>query len=109
MLLQIAGRDAVGRDHEILDQLLGPVLFAQTQIDHPAIVEHSFGLDCFQIERSVQIANRAHELGRLVLHSQLLVEPLDLANLRRASWPWPSSHAATLGYASLALLLTIAR
>ena len=55
MLLKKLRGDSVGSDHEVFDQLLGPVLPFQSQIHDLAVPQHGFGLDGLKVQRAVHV------------------------------------------------------
>ena len=93
---EIPGGHAVGRDHEILDDLLGAVLPFYFEITDLVAVKDRFRLDGFQTQRPVDVPQILQALGDPVLHAQILRQPIDGRDRPRGAAPFPSSQAATL-------------
>jgi hypothetical protein len=73
LLLEEAGDDAVGGDHEVLDQLLGRVLAVLAEVAHRVAVEDRPRLDRLELQGAVLEAELAQPLGGLALQARLLV------------------------------------
>ena len=110
LLREIARGDAVGRDHEVLDQLLRPVLPFGTQIGERAAVEYRAHFERFQSQRALRRCERAAAPARpRPAVRSCSSEPGKRGKLLPATAPAPSSHAPTALYASFAWLRTSAR
>ncbi len=75
MLLEVTGHDAVGGDHELLDQLFRPVLILGLQIGQHSVTDHRTRLDGLEAQRTTPVARRFQSLCDPVLQPQLRVEP----------------------------------
>ena len=73
---EVAHRHAVGGNHEVLDDLLGPVLFLHLQIADFVALKYRLGLNGLQAERALSMAKALHLLGGLILEQQILGQPL---------------------------------
>ena len=80
--LQVSRGDPVGRDHEVLDQLLGPVLLVRPEVGEQVAVEHGPGLDGLEAQRAPLMPQRLHGLRDPILDPELLVEPRDRGEAR---------------------------
>ena len=78
-------RHAVGRDHEVLDELAGAVLRLHRQVRHGVAVEDRAGLDRLEIEGSLLVPAAAKRLRDGVLGAELLDDA------GRSSPPSPAS------------------
>ncbi len=87
---------AVGRDHEILDDLFRAVLLIDFQIAQLLAVEDRPGLQRFQAERAMLVAVFVQFLGGRVLQAQILRQAGDRGDrFRRLSLAvQPRGHAA---------------
>ena len=92
---EIAGRHAVGGDHEIGDQVLGAVGLLGFQPANAVAVENRPGLQRLEAQCAVDLPEFFHPLRRLVLKPQVLVEPGDGGHRRghRPAALQPSGHA----------------
>ena len=76
LLLEERAVDAVGGDHEVLDQLLRAVLLVGPQVGERAVVEHRRAPRSSRARaRPCAVATRFSALRDRVLQAQLLVEP----------------------------------
>ncbi len=75
--VEIARRDRVHRDHEVLDQLPGAVLPLLLEVGELVADEHSARLDSFEIECALPVPHRAQLLRGGVLPAQILCESGD--------------------------------
>ena len=64
---QVACRHAVGRDHELLDQLLGAVLRIRPQVGQHVAVEDGPRLERLEAQRATRVALALESLGHAVL------------------------------------------
>src|SRR5271157_4269088 len=81
-----SGGNAICGDHEILDNTLGPASFFGYQPFERVAVEHRTRLNCFKIQRAMNVSERFQFLRRAVLEPQVLLEAIDIRNLLRL-WP----------------------
>ena len=65
--------DAVGRDHQVLDQRLGAVSGLRLQVAQRVPLEHVLHFDRLEVERADSMPGDAERLRDPVLHPQLLV------------------------------------
>jgi len=72
---KIARRHAVGRDHEIGDDVLGAVAGFHGHLADFIAGEYRFCLQGFETQRPVDLAEVFHPLRRLVLQPQILGQP----------------------------------
>ena len=79
---EVSCGNAVGGDHEVLNNVFGPVLFVGFQVLELISVKDRTGFDCFEIKRAVQVPECFQFLGHAVLESKVLVETADCAD------PW---------------------
>ena len=70
-----AGGDAVGGDHQVLDQLLRAIRHLRLDIAQPVAVEDVLDFQRLKLQRAVLVTPPAECLSDAVLHSQLLVHP----------------------------------
>ncbi len=63
------GHHTVRRDHEVLDQLLGAILFVRAQVLEDSIIDYGASLDRFQTERAALMPYPLQGLSDLVLHA----------------------------------------
>ena len=75
--LEVFRGDPVGRDHEVLDQLLGAVLLVRPEVGDQVAVEHGPGLPRLEAQRAPLVPEGLHGLRDPILDPQLLVEPRD--------------------------------
>ena len=80
---EVARGHAVGGDHEVLDDLLGPVLRVGFQVLELVAVEDRTRFDGFEVERAVLVPERLQLLGHAVLEPEVLVQAADRADRRR--------------------------
>jgi len=92
---EVSCGDAVGGDHEVFNDVFGPVPCFGCQILELVSVKDRTCLDCFEIKRTVQVPERLQFLGHAVLESKVLVETADRAILGGIG-PLLSSQPATL-------------
>src|SRR5262249_61074133 len=71
-LEKLRSRD-IGCDHEILDQLLGPILLIQLKVVQPVAIEHRAGLERVERQRATRMAKLLHRLCDSRLDAWLLV------------------------------------
>ena len=71
------GADAVGRDHQILDERLRAVRRLRPQVAQRLAVEERLHLDRLEIERAVLVAEAAERLRHPVLQPQLRLHAVD--------------------------------
>jgi hypothetical protein len=71
-LEELRGR-GVGRDHEILDQILSPILFLRPEIGQKVASEHRTGFDRLERQRAVRVPKLLHRLRDAILDPELLV------------------------------------
>src|SRR6266850_2271065 len=74
--------DAVGGDHQVLDQLLGAVLLVETQVGEHVVLVHGPRLDGLKAQGAVLVAYVAQRLRDLVLQAQLLGDAGDRRDAR---------------------------
>ena len=75
--LQEPGGRLVGRDHEVLDQVLGAVAPVLLQAGHPFAFENGPDLVAPDVQGAALVADLPQPLGGLVLEADLIVEPRD--------------------------------
>ena len=85
--LQELGGDAVGGDHEVLDQLPRAVLLVGEEVGEHVAVEHRPGLERREAERAAVVAQLLHRLRHPILKTELRVEPGDRGDARRHGCP----------------------
>ncbi len=83
VLVEVPRGDAVGRDHEVLDELLGAVRLVLPEVGHLAVDHHRPRLDGFQLEGSLVVAQLAQAGGGLVLEADLGVHARHRGERRR--------------------------
>ena len=81
--LQVLRGDPVGRDHEVLDQLLRPILLVRPQVGEQVAVEHGPGLERLEAQGPALVPQGPHGLSRPILDPELLVETRDRGQPRR--------------------------
>ena len=93
---EVGRGDAVRRDHEVLDELLGPVLSIRVEIRQLVSVEDRLCLGRLQAERAVAVPQFNEPLRHAVLEAEVLVEARGLqdAGRRRAFAIQPRRHAS---------------
>ena len=70
-----ARRDAVGGDHEVLDQVLGAVVALLLEVGHLAVDHDRARLPGLEVERPLLVAQAAQAAGGLVLELHLVGDP----------------------------------
>ena len=85
--------DAVGRDHEVLDQFLRPVPFVRHQVGEFPVVEHRPGFQRFQVQRTVGVAHPFQCLRGPILDANLFIQP----GHGRELWGWRRSMLEPCG------------
>ena len=73
----------VGGDHEVFDELLGPVRRLRPEIHEGIAVEERLRLGGLQAQCSVDMPEAPHRLGDPILDPQLVVEPRHREDARR--------------------------
>ena len=74
---------AVGRHHEILDEVLGSVADIAAQVAERIAVEHGPRFDRLEAERAMLVALRLERMRDAVLQSQIGIESGHRGNPRR--------------------------
>src|SRR5512140_2514386 len=82
MPLQETGDDAVGRNHEVLDDLLRPVASLGLKSAHRVAVEAGVQLDGLEFQRPMLVAIRFQAMRRLVLKTKAFSQTGDRARRR---------------------------
>ena len=95
-LLEEAGDHAVGRDHEVLDDLLGAVALLGHLPAHRTAVELGPHLDRLEFQRPALVTAGLEALGDPVLEPEVVGQPGTALTAAGIS-PLPSSQAPTLG------------
>src|SRR6202030_3227332 len=72
LALQVAGDDAVGRDHEVLDELLGAIVLVGLKVKKPRPFEYGLTLERRESERPLLLSHALEPLRHAVLDAQLL-------------------------------------
>ncbi len=92
---EITGGHAIGRDHEVLDDLPGTILCVYFQRADLIAVEYGPGFICFQTQRPVSVTEILHLLGCPILETQIFIQAFHSQDgLRNAAGPLqPGSHA----------------
>src|SRR5688572_32424247 len=67
---EIACSYAIRSDHEILDDLFGPVFFFSIELADLITVEYRFGLNGLQTKCACNMTKFFHALGSLILRSE---------------------------------------
>jgi hypothetical protein len=91
----VACRHAVGSDHEVRDEILGPVLLFGFKALEFIVDKCRARLDRFEIERTVRVPDGLQSLSHAVLESEVLVETANDADplRQRAATLQPAGHA----------------
>ena len=86
---------AIGRDHELLDQLLRSIGFIGTKIAQDARAEHRLRLDRLQVQRAACTAHFAQRLRHFVLGSEAADPCRPPPQHAAGAGPAPASQAPT--------------
>ena len=75
--LEIRRRRLIGRDHKILNQLLGAILLLDLEIGQHLTLKHSSWFNRFKTQRSLFVSSSLEPLRDLVLEAELRIETGD--------------------------------
>jgi len=86
---------AIGRDHELLDQLLGCIGFIGAKIAQYPGAKYRLRFNRLQVQRSARAAHVAQRLRHLVLQPQTADSIPGTADTAAGAGASPCSHAPT--------------